>query len=151
MTRPDADTAPSARAAAFCARFGLRVPVLLSPMASSTPPPLAAAVANAGGMGSVGVLQMQPDAIAAWASAFRAQSNGAFQMNVWIPDPPPVRDAAAEAVVRRFLASFGPELPDTAGDAGLPDFAAQCAAMLEARPAVVSSIMGLYPPEFVTA
>jgi nitronate monooxygenase len=36
------------------------------------------------------------------------------------------------------------------GDAALPDFAAQCEAMLEAGPPIISSIMGLYPDHFVT-
>src|SRR5207248_3588233 len=36
-----------------------------------------------------------------------------------------------------------------AGDAPLQDFAAQCEALLEAAPAIVSSVMGLYPPDFV--
>jgi len=35
------------------------------------------------------------------------------------------------------------------GDAVLPDFAAQCEALLEVAPPIVSSIMGLYPPAFV--
>ncbi len=76
-------------------------------------------------------------------------SNGGFQLNLWIPDPPPARDAAAEADVRAFLGTWGPEVPPDAGDAHLPDFAAQCEAMLEAGPSVISSIMGLYPPAFV--
>ena len=36
-----------------------------------------------------------------------------------------------------------------AGDAVLPDFDAQCQAMLAARPRVISSIMGVYAAEFV--
>ena len=32
-----------------------------------------------------------------------------------------------------------------------PDFAAQCSALLAARPRVVSSMMGIFAPEFVTA
>jgi len=40
-------------------------------------------------------------------------------------------------------------VPDEAGDAVPPDFDAQCEALLAARPPVVSSIMGLYPPRFV--
>ena len=40
-------------------------------------------------------------------------------------------------------------MPAEAGDPQLPDFAAQCEALLAAGPAVVSSIMGLYPPDFV--
>ena len=139
------------RAQAFCERFGLRLPILMAPMAGACPASLATAVANAGGMGAMGALVAQPDGIRDWAAQFRSQSNGAFQLNLWIPDPAPVRDAAAEAAVRDFLAQWGPPVPPEAGDASLPDFAAQCQALREAAPAVVSSIMGLYPPDFVAA
>ncbi len=137
------------RVEAFCSRFGLRVPILLAPMAGASAPSLSIAVANAGGLGSCGVLLMQPDEIAAWASEVRANSNGAFQLNIWIPDPAPRRDPAHEARVRQFLAGWGPALPPEAGDATPPDFAAQCEAILAAAPPIVSSVMGIYPPEFV--
>jgi nitronate monooxygenase len=52
--------------------------------------------------------------------------------------------------VRVFLAAWGPEVPASAGDAVLPDFRAQCETFLELRPTAVSSIMGLFPPAFVT-
>ena len=74
---------------------------------------------------------------------------GPFQLNLWIPDPPPLRDRAHEERVRRFLARFGPPVPEDAGEIALPDFEAQCNALLEAAPVAVSSIMGLYPPLFV--
>ena len=118
-------------------------------MAGACPPGLSVAVAEAGGLGACGALQMQPAAIAAWARDFRARRNGAFQLNLWIPDPPPRRDAGREAVLRDFLGGFGPAVPAAAGDAALPDFAAQCDAMIEAGPAIISSIMGVYPPEMV--
>jgi nitronate monooxygenase len=79
----------------------------------------------------------------------RSQSNGTFQLNNWIPDPPPARDRAHEAAVRAFLCQWGPPVSAEAGDAAPIDFAAQCEAMLAAGPPIVSSIMGLYPPEFV--
>ncbi|MEO1694558.1 MAG: nitronate monooxygenase [Pseudomonadota bacterium] len=142
-------TAPRARVETFCAAYALEAPILLAPMAGACPPALAAAVANGGGMGACGALLMKPDAIQAWASSFRASSNGAFQINLWIPDPPAERDAESEARVRGFLSDWGPDVPDDAGDAALVDFDAQCAAMLDAGPSVVSSIMGLYPPAFV--
>jgi len=138
-----------ARAATFCQRFGLRAPILMAPMAGACPPGLAAAVANGGGMGAMGALTSDPAAIAAWVAAFRAQSNGTFQLNLWVPDPPPTRDPQAEARVRALLAQFGPEVPAAAGDAPLQDFNAQVAALLAARPQVVSSIMGLFPPDAV--
>ena len=144
-------TQPLARAQSFCDRFGLRVPILLAPMAGVPAPALSAAIANAGGLGACGALLMAPDAIVAWANGVRGQSNGAFQLNLWIPDPPPVRDAGQEARVRAFLRQFGPEVPAEAADAAPPDFAAQCEALLKAGPPIISSIMGVYPPDFVAA
>jgi nitronate monooxygenase len=138
-----------ARVATFCARFGLRLPILLAPMAGACPPSLSIAVANAGGLGACGALLMPPDEISAWADEVRQHSNGGFNLNLWVPDPPPVRDPAGEARVRDFLAGWGPAVPEAAGDAGLIDFAAQCEALLAAAPRIVSSIMGLFPPDFV--
>jgi nitronate monooxygenase len=140
-----------ARAEAFSATYDLRIPILQAPMASASPPSLAIAVANAGGLGGCGALMMQPAAINAWASEVRAASNGAFQLNLWIPDPAPVRDRAAEAAVRDFLGRWGPAVAAEAGDAAMPDFAAQCDAMLAVGPTVISSIMGVFPPAFVAA
>ncbi len=140
-----------ARAEAFCARYGLRAPILMAPMAGACPASLAAAVANGGGMGAMGALLNGPDGIDAWVADFRGASNGAFQLNVWIPDPPPVRDADREARVRDFMKHWGPEVPAGAGDAMLPDFNAQLETFLRAGPTVVSSIMGLFPERFVAA
>jgi nitronate monooxygenase len=137
------------RAESFCRAYNLRVPIVMAPMAGACPASLAAAVANAGGLGGCGALLMQPAAIKAWAAEVRASSNGGFQLNLWIPDPPPRRDERAEGAVRAFLSRWGPEVAPDAGDAKPPDFAAQCDAMLEAGPPVISSIMGLYPPAFV--
>ena len=137
------------RTDAFCRRFGIRIPILLAPMAGASAPALSIAVANAGGLGACGALPMRPDEIVQWAATVRASSNGAFQMNLWIPDPPPVRDAAREAQVREFLAQWGPSVPDDAGNAAPPDFSAQCEALLESAAPVVSSVMGLYPPSFL--
>jgi nitronate monooxygenase len=137
------------RAAAFCETFNLRVPILMAPMAGACPASLAIAIANAGGLGGCGALLMQPDAIRKWAADVRANSNGGFQLNLWIPDPPPKRDAAAEDAVRHFLSNWGPEVAREAGDVTPPNFEAQCEAMLEAGPPVISSIMGLYPNHFL--
>ncbi|WP_242106810.1 NAD(P)H-dependent flavin oxidoreductase [Luteimonas aquatica] len=138
---------PRARAADFCARFGVRVPLLLGPMAGTSPVALSAAVADAGGMGALGALPMAPAQIAAWMREFRARSAGPCQINLWIPDPAPRRDAAAEAAMRAFLGAWGPAVAEDAGDARLQDFAAQCEAILEARPAAMSSIMGVFPAD----
>ncbi len=118
-------------------------------MAGACPPSLSIAVANAGGMGACGALLMSPASIAAWVEEFRRHSSGPFQINLWIPDPAPHRDPQAEARQREFLALWGPAVPEEMGQGVLPDFTAQCQALLAARPKVISSIMGLFPPEFV--
>src|SRR5579883_757944 len=133
----------------FCQRFGLRMPILLAPMAGACPPSLSISVMRAGGAGACGVLLMSRDEIVAWVSEVRAQGNGVFQLNNWIPDPPPARNLEHETRVRTFLAQWGPPVPAEAGDAPPPDFAEQCETILEMRPPIVSSIMGLYPPDWV--
>ena len=140
---------PRERAATFCQQYGLEVPILLAPMAGACPVSLSVAVANAGGMGALGALFTTPTGIADWVHAFTAQSTGPLQINNWIRDPPPRRDADAEARMRAFLAAWGPAVSPDAGDVALPDFAAQCEAILDAAPRVVSSIMGLFPAAFV--
>jgi nitronate monooxygenase len=118
-------------------------------MAGACPPSLAIAVANAGGMGAMGALHSSPEAIAEWVAEFRDGSSGPFQLNLWIPDPPPARDTDAEREVRSFLADWGPFVPVEAADVPLQDFEAQCKALLTARPTAVSSIMGVFPPRYV--
>ncbi|HSU93550.1 MAG TPA: nitronate monooxygenase [Gemmatimonadaceae bacterium] len=145
-----APTSFRARAETFCDRFNIRIPILLAPMAGASAPELSIAVANAGGLGACGALLMQPGKILEWAATVRAASSDRFQLNLWIPDPPPFRDREHESRVREFLASWGPPVQAEAGDATPPDFAAQCDALLEASPPVVSSVMGVFPPEYVS-
>lgn len=136
---------PRRRAEEFCGRFGLKLPILQAPMAGACPPELAIAVANAGGMGGAGVLLDDPQTIARWVQQFRARSEGAFQLNTWIPDPPD-DDLQRIDAAREFLSRFG-----TPGESVPPPavFADQCEAMLEARPTVVSSIMGVFEESYV--
>lgn len=140
---------PVGRAELFAAWLGIRLPILLAPMAGACPPSLSIAVANAGGMGACGALLMKPDEIAAWCAEFRSQSQSEFQINLWIPDPQPKRDAELERRQREHLAQWGPPVPETAAEGVLPDFDAQCRTLLDARPKAISSIMGLYAPGFV--
>jgi nitronate monooxygenase len=143
-------SSPIARAAAFTDHLGVRLPILLAPMAGACPPSLSIAVANAGGLGACGAVMMKPDEIRSWSAEFRAGSQGEFQLNLWIPSAPPIRDSELEERQREFLAKWGPSVPAEAGDTVLPNFEAQCQAMLAVAPKVISSIMGLYPASFIT-
>lgn len=137
------------RARAFCERYGLELPIMLAPMAGASAPSLSTAVMKAGGMGALGALLMQPQEILDWAREVRSAGSGSFQLNLWIPDPAPVRDDASEAEIRSFLAQWGPKVEASAGDRVPPDFTAQCEALLEARPAAISSVMGVFDPDYV--
>src|SRR4029077_18875188 len=140
---------PRDRVRAFCATYGLRCPVLLAPMAGACPSSLSIAVANAGGMGAMGALLTNADGIRKWVSEVRAGTAGPFQLNTWIPDPDPRRDADAEARTRAFLSPWGPDVTASAGDVVRPGIDEQCEAFLDAAPTAVSSIMGLFPPRYV--
>lgn len=137
------------RAVSFCDRFGLRLPVLEAPMAGACPVKRSIAISQAGGMGGLGALLTSPQGIADWSDAFRAGGGSAFQINLWVPDPPPIGDIDNEACLRDFLSGWGPEVPALAGELQPLDFGPQCDAILRARPRVASSIMGLFPQTFV--
>jgi nitronate monooxygenase len=136
----------------FCDTFGLTVPVLQAPMAGACPVPLAVAVAQAGGMGACGTVLDAPERIGAWMEEFRAGvPSGVVQLNTWIPDRLSLSGQERDQLAREaeaFLARFG--APGTVrGTGGPPPYQEQCEAMLAARPAVISSIMGLFEADYV--
>jgi nitronate monooxygenase len=147
---PSASSGPLQRADSFCRRYGLKLPIMLAPMAGACPPSLSIAVAHAGGMGAMGAVITPPEGIRDWVREFRSNSSGPFQLNVWIPDPAPSRDKGAEARVRKFLEQWGPPVAASAGDTRLPDFTAQCDTFLDLAPTAVSSIMGVFAASFIT-
>ena len=140
---------PHDRTNLFCKTYGLKAPILLAPMAGASPASLSIAVANAGGMGALGALLTPPPGIRSWVEEVRSKSRGPFQINLWIPDPKPARDAHCEERIRKFLEAWGPPVPASAGDTIPPDFDAQCETLLEVAPTAVSSIMGVFPAPFV--
>ena len=71
---------PRSRAAGFCDRFGIRVPILLAPMARACPPSSPIAVMRAGGFGACAALLMQSKEIEDWAAEVRANVDGPFRL-----------------------------------------------------------------------
>src|SRR5579871_2814722 len=94
----------TARTQAALDRFGMRLPIWQAGFGRSTTPALAAAVANAGGMGAMGSLNMQSAKTS--VEAVRAATKGPFLVNMILqqfPTNPPdilpqVLDAGATIV-----------------------------------------------------
>lgn len=79
--------------------FGTQFPIILAPMAGGTSTPaLAAAVSNAGGLGSLGAAYLSPAQIGDEIARIRARTDRPFAVNVFaagyhtgpIPDPAPM-------------------------------------------------------------
>ena len=136
-------------------RLALDVPLFQAPMASVTTPALAAAVANAGGLGALGCANMQPDVMRRDVTALRALTRRPFQLNFFVaPQPEPV-PAAAQRAALDALAPFYRELglppPVAAVAPYAPDLDAQIDAALELRPAVVTCHLNELPTRRIAA
>ena len=81
---------------------------------------------------------------------FKFRTNGSLLLNTWIPGPEPTRDYDHEKQLIEFLSSFAPGMSTSFTDTSHVSFEEQCQAMLDADPNVISSIMGLFKPSFVS-
>src|SRR5579883_375115 len=130
----------------LCTLLRIRHPIMLAPMAGGpSTPALAAAVSQAGGLGSLGAAYLAPDQIAAEAAQVRERTTAPFAVNLFARSgeaPPDGGDPTVERLLAAFRAELGlppgpPRVPPP------PSFADQFAAVLEARPAVFSFTFGL--------
>ena len=137
-------------------RIGMRVPIIQAPMAGVTTPALAAAVANAGGLGSLGVAAQNAAQAQADIRQVRAQTAARFNVNVFCHRPPR-RDAAKERAWLDALAPdfarFGATPPAALTDGYRPfaDDPDMLAMLIAERPGVVSFHFGLPPADQLTA
>lgn len=133
----------------FCERFGLRYPIVQAPMAGVTTPELVAAVAGAGGLGSLGAAYLSPQALREQITAVRRLTPAAFKVNLFLehsPDPATLASAhAALAPVRAALA-LADELPAAPWQ---PDVQAQVDVLVEQRVPIVSFMFGVPEPALV--
>lgn len=128
----------------------MTIPVVLAPMGGGpSTPELAAAVSNAGGLGSLAVAYSSPEKICQDVTRVRELTSRAFAVNLFsLQAQEPLRgDLKA---VANFLAPYHrrlglgePQLPQKV----IEDFEKQIDAICEARPPVVSFTFGLLPPE----
>ncbi|MGB3829123.1 MAG: nitronate monooxygenase [Ornithinimicrobium sp.] len=129
-------------------RLDITRPIIQAPMAGVSTPDLAAAVSNAGGLGSIGVAAT--DASGAWAMihATRALTGRAFNVNVFAhrsPRPDAIREGAWLDAIRPLFEKFGSAPPATLRTV-FRSFAEDddmLEALIEAAPPVVSFHLGL--------
>lgn len=129
-------------------RIGLTVPIVQAPMSNVGTPALAAAVANAGALGSIAIGALDAGAAREAIRAVRAATGRPFAVNVFCHRPPRA-DVAREA---GWIAGWTPALQrfGAAAPAGLRppygsfvDDDAALAVLLDERPPVVSFHFGL--------
>jgi nitronate monooxygenase len=123
-------------------------PIIQAPMAGTSTPALAAAVTNAGGLGSLGVGAMTADAAEAAIKAFRARSTRSLNVNVFCHRPARAEDARQAAWLERLRPEFervGAQPPESLHEiyTSFVDDAAMFDLLLAVRPKVVSFHFGL--------
>ncbi len=120
-------------------------PIWLAPMAGeAASAKLVAAVGAAGGFGQLGAAYLSPARIAEIAAEIRTLGDQPFGVNLFCPLPWRRDDAAMDAYLQR-LAGWHAELglpPPARPERIEEDFEAQLQAVIAARPAVISFVMG---------
>ena len=136
--------------------LGIRLPIVQAPMAGVSTPALAAAVSNAGALGSVAVGTADVEATRRMLGEVRARTQRPFNLNVFCHRPAR-RDAAREA---RWLAALAPRFQSFGGappaqlDEVYRSFVGDdemLALLLDERPPVVSFHFGAPPRAAIDA
>lgn len=136
--------------------LGIDWPIVQAPMAGTSTPEMAAAVSNAGGLGSIGVGAMSAKAAQEAIGAFRSRSGRSLNINVFCHRPAR-RDAARESA---WLETLRPRFEAVKGAAPgalhevYKSFIADedmFAAVLAAKPEVLSFHFGLPPAQWIRA
>jgi nitronate monooxygenase len=140
----------------FLRRLGLEFPLIQAPMAGVSTPEMAAAVSNAGGLGSLGAGSVDAEGMQQMIAATRSKTDRAFNVNVFCHEPA-IRDEAKEAAwikrLRPEFARFNVPPPAKLAEP-YPSFLtddAKLAVLVAERPAVVSFHFGLPSSEQIAA
>src|SRR3984893_7391497 len=130
----------------FLELLGITHPVIQAPMAGFAPPALAAAVCNAGGLGSIGCAGIPPATVRDQITALRQATNRPYNLNFFVHSHPRL-DPDAAARMRTRLAPYFDEFglgPVPEPTEPFPPFDEErLDLVLELRPRVVSFHFGL--------
>jgi nitronate monooxygenase len=129
-------------------RLGVKLPIVQAPMAGVSTPAMAAAVTNAGGLGSIGVGATDAAGARTMIEAVRAQTSGPFNVNVFCHRRATAdagRERAWLAALEPVFSRYGAQPPVAIGEIYTSFLADEPMADLlaETRPAVVSFHFGL--------
>lgn len=131
----------------FPAIAGLRLPLIQAPMAGVQDHRLAAAVSNAGGLGSLPAAMLGAEGLRDQLSALQALTDRPINVNFFChvpPSPDAAREARWRAALAPYYAEFGVDPAQVPAGPGRMPFSTGMADVLEAfRPAVVSFHFGL--------
>ncbi len=129
------------------ALLGVELPIIQAPMAGVQLGALAAAVSEAGGLGSLPCAMLAPDGIRKELAAIRAKTAKPVNVNFFChrpPQPSAEREAAWRAALAPYFREFGIDAASIPAGPGRAPFSAEAAEVLEEfRPAVVSFHFGL--------
>lgn len=132
----------------FLHKLGIELPIIQAPMAGVSTPEMAAAVSNAGGLGSIGVGPVDAETTRQMIAAVRAKTDRPFNVNVFCNQPAvanATREAAWLARLEPEFARYGAKPPTHLTEiyqSFLTDDA-KLAVLVAERPAVVSFHFGL--------
>jgi nitronate monooxygenase len=136
----------------FLELLGITHPVIQAPMSGFTPPQLAAAVCNAGGLGSIGCAGLPPGLVREQVASLRHATNRPFNLNFFVharPHASPEVTVRMQAKLAPYFKEFAlgavpePREPFTTFDAERLEL------VIELRPRVVSFHFGLPAPAAV--
>ena len=127
--------------------LGIELPIIQAPMAGVQGSPLAVAVSNAGGLGSLPCAMLGPDAIRSELSAIKARTGKPFNVNFFChatPAPSGEREAAWRAALSPYYKEYGIDADAIPIAPGRASFNSETADVLEEfMPPVVSFHFGL--------
>lgn len=137
----------------LCELLGIEVPIIQAPMAGTSTPELAAAVSEAGGLGSLGHSYTPPDVMRAEADAVRGRTSRAFNVNLFVapqPAEPTVgQQVEAIAALHPLLEQHGVAVPPRVPPPYAPDLKAQLEIVCDLRPPVFTIHLGDLPPAII--
>jgi nitronate monooxygenase len=127
--------------------LGIDLPIIQAPMAGLATSAMAAAVAEVGGLGSLGCAVLSADQIRAELSAIRRQTSKPINLNFFCHTSPatdPAREAAWRGRLKSYYVELGldPEMPVSTLTFA-PFGSAHCDLVAELKPEVVSFHFGL--------